>query len=108
MGYKADIQATRTVQASTVAVVAPPVRLKGVIAANTSASAGVVVMTTTSKTGADLFTVDVPAGDVVNFSLPEDGILFPKGIFISTMTNVAAVTVLTDKYSGPELTSNNG
>ena len=105
MGYKADIQATRAVQASTVAVVAPPVRLKGVIAANTSASAGVVVMTTTSKTGADLFTVDVPAGDVVNSSLPEDGILFPKGIFCKTKTKVTSYTLFTDKYSGPGLTA---
>jgi hypothetical protein len=108
MGFKSDIQATRATAASSTAVVAPPVRLKGVIAANASASSGVVVMTTTQKTGTTLFTIDVPAGDVVNFSLPEDGILFPQGIFISTMTNVAAVTVLTDKYSGPELVGQNG
>ena len=108
MGFKADIQATRATAASSTAVVAPPVRLKGVIAANASGSSGVVVMTTTQKTGTTLFTVDVPAGDVVNFSLPEDGILFPQGIFISTMTNVAAVTVLTDKYSAPELIGQNG
>jgi len=108
MGFKADIQATRATQASTNAVVAQPIRLKGIIAANASASSGIVIMTTTSKTGANLLTVDVPAGDVVNFSLPEDGILFPQGIFISTMTNVAAVTVFTDKYSGPELVGQNG
>jgi hypothetical protein len=108
MGFKSDIQATRAIQASTNAVVAQPIRLKGIIAANASASSGIVVMTTTSKTGTNLLTVDVPAGDVVNFSLPEDGILFPQGIFISTMTNVAAVTVLTDKYSGPELVGQNG
>ena len=108
MGFKSDIQATRAIQASTNAIVAQPIRLKGIIAANASASSGLVVMTTTSKTGANLLTVDVPAGYVVNFSLPEDGILFPQGIFISTMTNVAAVTVLTDKYSGPELVGQNG
>jgi len=49
MGYKADIQATRATQASTNAVVAQPIRLKGIIAANASASSGLVVMTTTSK-----------------------------------------------------------
>ena len=108
MGFKSDIQATRAIQASTNAIVAQPIRLKGIIAANASASSGLVVMTTTSKTCANLLTVDVPAGDVVNFSLPEDGILFTQGIFISTMTNVAAVTVLTDKYSGPELVGQNG
>jgi hypothetical protein len=51
-----------------------------------------------------LFTADVPSGDVINFSFPEDGILFPKGIYVSTLTNVRAVTLLTDKYSGPGLT----
>jgi hypothetical protein len=43
MGFKADIQATRAVQASTVAVVAQPIRLKGVIAANASASSGLLL-----------------------------------------------------------------
>ena len=46
-------------------------------------------------------------GDVINFNFPEDGILFPKGIFASTVTNVAAVTLLTDKYSGPNMTTSN-
>lgn len=108
MGFKADIQATRAIQASTVAVVPNPIRLKGVIAANASASSGIVIMTTTQKTGTTMLTLDVPAGDVINFSLPEDGILFPQGIFISTMTNVAAVTVLTDKYNAPDLVGQNG
>ena len=107
MGFKSDIQATRAIQASTNAVVAQPIRLKGIIAANASASSGIVVMTTTSKTGANLLTVDVPAGDVVNFSLPEDGILFPQGVFCSTLTSVSSVVLLTDKYSGPNLTTTN-
>jgi hypothetical protein len=29
------------------------------------------------------------AGDVINFSFPEDGILFPKGIYVSTFTVAA-------------------
>ena len=53
-----------------------------------------------------LFIADVPTGDVINFTFPEDGILFPKGIFCKTKTNVAAYTLLTDKYSGPNLTTN--
>jgi hypothetical protein len=108
MGFKADIQATRATASIYKCCSCTTIRLKGIIAANASASSGIVIMTTTSKTGTNLLTVDVPAGDVVNFSLPEDGILFPQGIFISTMTNVAAVTVLTDKYSGPELVGQNG
>jgi hypothetical protein len=109
MGFKADIQATRATAASSTAVVAPPVRLKGVIVASDAGGAGSVVLNTTSKAGGtNLFTVDVPTGDVINLTLPEDGILFPQGIYVSTMTNVAAVTLLTDKYSGPELTGQNG
>jgi hypothetical protein len=52
-----------------------------------------------------LFIADVPSGDVINFSFPEDGILFPKGIFTTTLTKITAVTLLTDKYSGPGLTA---
>ena len=99
---KSDIQATRFEASTTNAIIAPPVRLRGIIISNTDATnAGKVTLTTTSQAGAALFTADVPAGDVVNFSLPEDGILFPKGISVSTFTTVAAVTLLTDKYSGP-------
>ena len=67
--------------------------------------AGVLELTTTSNTGTTLFIGDVPTGDVINFSFPEEGILFPKGIFCKTKTNIAAYTLLTDKYSGPGLTA---
>jgi hypothetical protein len=53
-----------------------------------------------------LFIGDVPMGDVVNISFPEDGIVFPKGIFCKTKTNIAAYTLLTDRYSAPGLTAN--
>ena len=106
MASKGDIQATRFTAATSNAIVAPPVRLRGIIVSNTdAANVGQVTLTTTSQAGDALFTADVPAGDVINFSFPEDGILFPKGIFVSTFTTVAAVTLLTDKYSGPNLTS---
>jgi hypothetical protein len=45
------------------------------------------------------------SGDVISFSFPEDGIVFPKGIFCKTKNNIAAYTLLTDKYSGPNLTA---
>jgi hypothetical protein len=103
--YKGDIQATRFTTTTSNAIVAPPVRLRGIIIASGSSTAvGVVNLKTTSVSGSTLFIADVPAGDVINFSFPEDGILFPKGIYVSTLTNVAAVTLLTDKYSGPGLT----
>ena len=106
MSFKNDIQATRSdAAAGATAIVEPPVRLRGIIIASDGGGAGVLVLTTTSNSGATLFLADVPTGDVINFNFPEDGILFPKGIFCKTKTNVAAYTLLTDKYSGPNLTA---
>ena len=102
--YKGDIQATRFTAATSTAIVAPPVRLRGIIIASDGTGAGSVTLKTTSSAGATLFIADVPSGDVINFSFPEDGILFPKGIYTTTLTKVTAVTLLTDKYSGPGLT----
>ena len=68
--------------AGTDAIIAPPVRLRGIIIASSGTGAGVLELTTTSNTGDTLFLADVPTGDVVNFNFPEDGILFPKGIFV--------------------------
>ena len=111
MGIKADIQATRVAgTASGTAVIAPPVRLKGLIISHDgSTGAGQVQLNTTASSGGtNLLTVDVPSGDVINFSLPEDGILFPAGVYLSTATKVTAVTLLTDKFSGPNLEGQNG
>jgi len=106
MGFKNDIQATRSnAAAGATAIVEPPVRLRGIIIASDGGGAGVLELTTTSNSGTTLFLADVPTGDVINFNFPEDGILFPKGVFCKTKTNVAAYTLLTDKYSGPNLTA---
>ena len=106
MASKGDIQATRFTAYTSDAIVAPSIRLRGVIISNSdTTNAGVVELTTTSTGGDVLFTADCPAGDVINFSFPEDGILFPKGIFVSAYSTISAVTLLTDKYSGPNLTS---
>ena len=106
MAFKCDIQATRsTAAAGSDAIIAPPVRLRGIIIASSGGGAGVLELTTTSNTGDTLFLADVPTGDVVNFNFPEDGILFPKGIYCKTKTNVAAYTLLTDKFSGAGLTA---
>ena len=102
--FKGDIQATRSAAAAgATAIIAGPIRLRGIIVAGLATS-GLVELKTTSATGTTLFVADVPAGDVINFSFPEDGILFPKGVYVSTFT-VASVTLLTDKYSGPGLTA---
>jgi hypothetical protein len=103
MSFKGDIQATRFIATTTNAIIAAPVRLRGIIIAGLATS-GTVILRTTSATGTTLFQGDVTAGDIINLSFPEDGILFPKGIFVSTFT-VGAVTLLTDKYSGTGLTA---
>ena len=103
--YKGDVQATRFTASTSTAIVSPPVRLRGIIIASNGSGVGIVRLTTTSQAGSNLFTADVPTGDVINFSFPEDGILFPKGIFCKTKTNITAYTLLTDKYSGPGLTA---
>ena len=105
MASNGDIQATRsTAAAGASAIIAPPVRLRGIIIASDGTGAGLLELTTTSNTGDTLFIGDVPSGDVINFSFPEDGIVFPKGIFCKTKTKVTAYTLLTDKYSGKGLT----
>jgi hypothetical protein len=107
MSYKSDIQATRSAAAAgATAIVAQPIRLRGIIIASDGVGAGLLELTTTSNSGTTLFIGDVPIGDVVNISFPEDGIVFPKGIFCKTKTNIAAYTLLTDKYSAPGLTAN--
>ena len=106
MASKGDIQATRsTAAAGASAIIAQPIRLRGIIVASDGSGAGVLELTTTSNTGTTLLILDVPEGDVINISFPEDGILFPKGVFCKTKTNVAAYTLLTDKYSGPGLSA---
>ena len=79
MSYKSDIQATRSdAAAGATAIIAQPIRLRGIIIASDGTGAGLLELSTTSNTGATLFIGDVPSGDVVNFSFPEDGILFPR------------------------------
>ena len=107
--FRGDIQATRsTAAAGAAAIIAQPIRLKGIIISSDGGGAGLLELTTTSNVGDTLFIADLPTGDLVNFSFPDDGILFPKGIFCKTKTNVAAYTLITDKYSGPNLTGSNG
>ena len=69
---------------------------------------GVIERLNKLETADTLFQADIPSGDVINFNFPEDGILFPKGIFCKTKTKVVAYTLLTDKFSGPNLTTTNG
>ena len=110
MAAKADIQATRVAgTATSTVVISAPVRLKAITVASDGTGAGQISLNTSSSSGGtNLLTMDVPSGDIVNFSLPEDGILFPAGVYLSTATKVTAVTLFTDKFSGPNLTGQNG
>jgi hypothetical protein len=66
------------------AIIEQPIRLRGIIIASDGVGAGKLELTTTSNSGDTLFIGDVPSGDVINFSFPEDGIVFPKGIYCKT------------------------
>ena len=108
MGFTSDVQATTFTGATSNVIIAPSVRLKGIIIApSNSTSAAYVELKTTSATGATLFKTSVLKGCMVNFLLPADGIPFPKGVYVSTVTNIATVTLITSKYSGPGLTPSN-
>ncbi len=37
-------------------------------------------------------------------NMPEDGLVFPNGVFISNTDNVTAYTLFTEKFSGEGLT----
>ena len=101
-----DIQATRSAAAAgATAIIAQPIRLRAISVASDSVAAGVLELTTTSNTGTTLLVIDVPSGDVVTLNFPSDGILFPKGIFCKTKTNVTAYTLFTDRYSSPGLSA---
>jgi hypothetical protein len=79
MASKGDIQATRsTAAAGPTAIIAAPVRLRGIIIASDAVGAGVLELTTTSNSGTTLFIGDVPSGDVINFSFSDDGIFISK------------------------------
>jgi hypothetical protein len=110
MGLKSDIQATRSAAAAygATAVIAGPIRLRAISVSSDGVGAGLLELTTTSNSGTTLLIADVPTGDVYTLNLPEDGILFPQGIFCKTKTNVAAYTLFTDVYNAPGLTGQNG
>ena len=108
MGFISDVQATTFTSATSNVIIAPSVRLKGIIIAPAvTTTSAYVQLKTTSATGATLFETSIPAYGMVNMLLPADGIPFPKGVYVSTVTNIATVTLITSKYSGPGLTPSN-
>ena len=94
MAAKGDVKAVQITTAAQ--VFGGRTRLRGIILANNTASAGAITLqdNTDSTT---LFEGDAPAGDVFAFNIPEDGILFPGGLKVSAFTSLTAATILLDK-----------
>ena len=90
---KSDVKATQ--KTSDGLVFAGRTRLRGLVhsALNTTTAGTCVLLNGTA--GATYFSVDAPAGDVFAFNIPEDGILFENGIFVTDL--VGKVTVIYDK-----------
>ena len=99
-----DVQATTG--AATGSVITAAIRLRG-ISIGATGTAGVLTLTN-GNGGATLLSVNVPANDIYTLNIPEDGILFPGGIYCSVFTNLIGFTVFTDSYSAPGLTTTNG
>ena len=55
MAFKSDIQATRSTAAAGATIIAPPVRLRGIIIASRWWGCWILELTTTSNTGDTLF-----------------------------------------------------
>ena len=91
---KSDVKAVRVTGLG--AVFAGRTRLRGIILASDGVGAGTIVLQDNTDS-ATLFQGDCPQGDVFAFNIPEDGILFPGGMKVSTITNIDAATIFIDK-----------
>lgn len=80
-----------------------PIRLRAISVSPDGT--GAARLTLCDNNGDTLCDVDIPDGKNYTLNLPEDGIIFPNGIFVSNTDNITAYTVYTEKYSGPSLTS---
>jgi len=80
-----------------------PVRLRAISVSPDGT--GAARLTLCDNNGDTLCDVDIPDGKSYTLNLPEDGIIFPNGVFVSNTDNITAYTVYTEKYSGPYLTS---
>jgi len=80
-----------------------PIRLRAISVSPDGT--GAARLTLCDNNGDTLCDVDIPDGKSYTLNLPEDGIIFPNGIFVSNTDNITAYTVYTEKYSGPSLTS---
>jgi len=91
---KSDVKAVRVT--GTGSVFAGRTRLRGIILENDHAT-DTQSITLQDGNSVTQFLTSCPAGDVFAFNIPEDGILFPGGMKVSTITNIAGATFLIDK-----------
>ena len=80
-----------------------PVRLRAISVSPDGT--GAARLTLCDNNGDTLCDVDIPNAKSYTLNMPEDGIIFPNGVFVSNTDNITAYTVYTEKYSGPGLTS---
>lgn len=80
-----------------------PVRLRAISVSPDGT--GAARLTLCDNNGDTLCDVDIPNAKSYTLNMPEDGIIFPNGVFVSNTDNITAYTVYTEKYSGPNLTS---
>ena len=80
-----------------------PVRLKGLSISPDGTGAG--RLTLCDNNGDTLCDIDIPDGKIYTLFLPEEGIVFPNGVFVSNTDNITSYTLYTDKFSGNGLTS---
>jgi hypothetical protein len=100
-----NIQATRSAAAAGAsAIIASNVRVYSISVASDGGGAGILELTTTSNSGDTILYVDVPTGEIYTLAF-DGGLLFPKGVFCKTKTNVAGYTLFSDKYSAAGLTA---
>ena len=91
---KSDVKAVRVT--GTGSVFGGRTRLRGLILASDAGGAGTIVLQDNSDS-TTLFQGDCPNGDVFAFNIPEDGVVFPGGMKVSTITNIEAATLMIDK-----------
>ena len=92
---KSDVKAVRVTGAGV--VFAGRTRLRGLILVSDGggSAGGITLQDNTDST--TLFQGDCPNGDVFAFNIPEDGVLFPGLMKVSTITNIEAATLMIDK-----------
>ena len=80
-----------------------PIRLKALSVSSDGNGAG--RLTLCDNNGDSLCDVDFANDTIYTLTIPEDGIIFPNGIFVSNTDNVEAYTLYTDNFSNPGLTA---